>query len=88
METYFSPDEVPAQFGPSAVTIGKFDGVHAGHRAVVALLQEVAAERGLVSTVVTFDRHPLALLAPEPARRHVRPAPCQASTWPWFERSR
>lgn len=65
METYFSPDEVPAQFGPSAVTIGKFDGVHAGHRAVVALLQEVAAERGLVSTVVTFDRHPLALLAPE-----------------------
>lgn len=65
METYFSPDEVPAHFGPSAVTIGKFDGVHAGHRAVVALLQEIAAERGLTSTVVTFDRHPLALLAPE-----------------------
>lgn len=65
METYFSPDEVPAHFGPSAVTIGKFDGVHAGHRAVVALLQEVASERGLASTVVTFDRHPLALLAPE-----------------------
>lgn len=65
METYFSPDEVPAHFGPSAVTIGKFDGVHAGHRAVVALLQEIAEERALSSTVVTFDRHPLALLAPE-----------------------
>jgi riboflavin kinase/FMN adenylyltransferase len=57
--------EVPKAFGPSAVTIGKFDGVHAGHRAVIARLEAVAAERGLITTVVTFDRHPLALLAPE-----------------------
>jgi riboflavin kinase/FMN adenylyltransferase len=56
---------VPAGFGPSAVTIGKFDGVHAGHRAVIAELDSVARERGLVATVVTFDRHPLSLLAPE-----------------------
>jgi riboflavin kinase/FMN adenylyltransferase len=55
---------VPQGFGPSAVTIGKFDGVHAGHRAVIAALKEVAAERGLVSTVVTFDRHPLSVLNP------------------------
>jgi riboflavin kinase/FMN adenylyltransferase len=56
---------VPDDFGPSAVTIGKFDGVHAGHRAVIAELRSVAAERGLTATVVTFDRHPLRLLAPE-----------------------
>jgi riboflavin kinase/FMN adenylyltransferase len=56
--------DVPADFGPSAVTIGKFDGVHVGHRAVVDLLEEVAAERGLTSAVVTFDRHPLAVLRP------------------------
>jgi riboflavin kinase/FMN adenylyltransferase len=55
---------VPQGFGPSAVTIGKFDGVHAGHRAVIAALKQVAAERGLVSTVVTFDRHPLSVLNP------------------------
>jgi riboflavin kinase/FMN adenylyltransferase len=56
---------VPAGFGPSAVTIGKFDGVHAGHRAVLAELRRVAAARDLVATVVTFDRNPLSLLAPE-----------------------
>ncbi|WP_223695118.1 bifunctional riboflavin kinase/FAD synthetase [Leifsonia poae] len=57
--------EVPDDFRPSAVTIGKFDGVHTGHRAVIGRLGEVAAERGLTSTVVTFDRNPLEVIAPE-----------------------
>lgn len=57
--------EIPADFGPSAVTIGKFDGVHAGHRAVIAGLRSIAAEAGLKTVVVTFDRHPMALLRPE-----------------------
>jgi riboflavin kinase / FMN adenylyltransferase len=61
---------VPAGFGPSAVTIGKFDGVHVGHRAVIARLDQVAGERGLVPTVVTFDRHPLSVIDPS----HVPPA--------------
>ena len=56
---------VPRDFGPSAVTIGKFDGVHAGHLAVIGELKAAAAERGLLATVVTFDRHPLSLLAPD-----------------------
>jgi riboflavin kinase/FMN adenylyltransferase len=53
---------VPAGLGPSAVTIGKFDGVHLGHRGVLAQLISLAADRGLASVVVTFDRHPLSLL--------------------------
>lgn len=56
---------VPAGFGPSAVTIGKFDGVHLGHRGVIAQLTALAADRGLASVVVTFDRHPMSLLRPE-----------------------
>lgn len=64
MQFFNGLDEVPADFGPSAVTIGKFDGVHLGHRRILDTLQSVAAGRGLVSTVVTFDRHPLALLDP------------------------
>ena len=56
---------VPADFGPSAVTIGKFDGLHLGHRSVLRQLRELADERGLAATVVTFDRNPLQLLAPE-----------------------
>ncbi|WP_158863243.1 bifunctional riboflavin kinase/FAD synthetase [Leifsonia sp. AG29] len=65
MKTFRSLDEVPDGWGPSAVTIGKFDGVHTGHRAVIGRLREVAASRGLVSTVITFDRNPLEVLAPE-----------------------
>jgi riboflavin kinase/FMN adenylyltransferase len=57
--------DVPAGFGPSAVTIGKFDGVHRGHRGVIAQLVSLAADRGLHPVVVTFDRHPFALLRPE-----------------------
>lgn len=65
MRTFAGIDEVPAGFGPSAVTIGKFDGVHQGHRAVIGKLREVAGAGGLRSVVVTFDRNPLALLAPD-----------------------
>lgn len=49
----------------SAVTIGKFDGVHAGHRAVIKRLKDIASAKTLTAVVVTFDRHPLAVLAPE-----------------------
>ena len=65
MERYDGLDAVPVPFGPTAVTIGKFDGVHVGHRAVLEQLRRVAEERNLLPVVVTFDRHPLALLAPE-----------------------
>ncbi|OJX74897.1 MULTISPECIES: bifunctional riboflavin kinase/FAD synthetase [unclassified Leifsonia] len=65
MKVFRSIDEVPDGFGPSAVTIGKFDGVHSGHRAVIGRLREVAADRGLTAAVITFDRNPLELIAPE-----------------------
>ena len=38
MRVFRSVDEIPEGFGPSAVTIGKFDGVHSGHRAVIRRL--------------------------------------------------
>jgi riboflavin kinase/FMN adenylyltransferase len=65
MRVFQAVAEVPEGFGPSAVTIGKFDGVHSGHRAVIRRLREVAADRGLISAVITFDRNPLELIAPE-----------------------
>lgn len=65
MQVFEALSDVPDEFGPSAVTIGKFDGVHAGHRAVIKELRMLAAERGLVPSLVTFDRHPLAVLDPQ-----------------------
>lgn len=58
-------EDVPAGFGPAVVTIGKFDGVHVGHREVITRVVNEARKRGLSSIAVTFDRHPLSLLAPE-----------------------
>jgi riboflavin kinase/FMN adenylyltransferase len=64
-------DQLPADLGSTAVTFGKFDGIHLGHRAVVDELVSLAGERSLVSTVLTFDRNPLSLLAPERSPERV-----------------
>lgn len=53
--------------GGTAVTIGAFDGVHLGHRAVIAALRERAGAEGLRTVVVTFDRHPASVVRPESA---------------------
>jgi riboflavin kinase/FMN adenylyltransferase len=53
----------------TAVTIGAYDGVHLGHRAVIAEVRRRAAARGLASAVVTFDRHPASVVRPESAPR-------------------
>jgi len=64
-----SLDELPKDSRPSAVTIGKFDGVHRGHQAVIEqLLAEARADdAGLRTVAITFDRHPAALFSPEKA---------------------
>ncbi|MCU1477930.1 MAG: riboflavin kinase/FMN adenyltransferase [Subtercola sp.] len=67
MKVFTSVADVPADFGPSAITVGKFDGVHAGHRAVIRELLDVARRDNLTATIVTFDRHPASLLNPERA---------------------
>jgi riboflavin kinase/FMN adenylyltransferase len=60
-------DEVPADFGPSALTIGNFDGVHAGHRRILRRVRELAAAQHLRPSVLTFDPHPTRVVAPERA---------------------
>jgi riboflavin kinase/FMN adenylyltransferase len=53
------------RFGPCALTIGNFDGVHVGHQALLAETRAYAAAKGLPSAVLTFDPHPAAVVAPE-----------------------
>lgn len=61
-----------AQFiGGTAVTIGKFDGVHVGHLEILRQLKQIAAERGLTSLVVTFDRQPAAVVHPGTVARDM-----------------
>ena len=56
-----------AAFRGAAVSIGNFDGVHRGHQAMLATLVAEARQRGVPSMVMTFDPHPIRLLAPEKA---------------------
>ncbi len=48
----------------SAVTIGAYDGVHIGHRKVIEQVRRRAADAGLRSVVVTFDKNPAAVVNP------------------------
>lgn len=54
---------------PTVLTIGVFDGVHRGHQELISEVKQSAAEKNLASLVITFDPHPMALLAPDKAPR-------------------
>src|ERR1700739_2646055 len=47
-----------ASRAPCALTIGNFDGVHRGHKALLARVREAADSLGLESAVMTFEPHP------------------------------
>ena len=51
----------------SVVTIGAYDGVHIGHRRVIEQVRRRAANAGLQSVVVTFDKNPAAVVNPASA---------------------
>src|ERR1019366_659542 len=57
--------EVPADFGPSALTIGNFDGVHAGHRRILRRGRAVAGQRGWEAPLLPFNPHPTRVVAPD-----------------------
>lgn len=63
---WHSLEEVPADLGATAVTIGNFDGVHRGHQAVLRRLADAAAQRGLRPVALTFWPHPRHVMG-EPA---------------------
>ena len=53
----------------SVVTIGNFDGVHAGHRLLLRRAIELGHEHRLKPAVLTFDPHPTRVVAPHRAPR-------------------
>ena len=67
MEILRDDDACPAPPEGSVVTIGAYDGVHLGHRTVIAEVRRLAQEQGMRSAVVTFDRHPAQVIRPDSA---------------------
>lgn len=58
-------ENIPAPFDNAVVTIGNFDGVHKGHRALFEKVKQRAAELKGTSVVVTFEPHPARVLNPD-----------------------
>ncbi|GAB3593607.1 bifunctional riboflavin kinase/FAD synthetase [Angustibacter peucedani] len=67
MERWDDLAGVPSELGGSVVTLGNFDGVHAGHRAVLQRVVERARAEQLTAVAITFDPHPVQVLFPERA---------------------
>jgi riboflavin kinase/FMN adenylyltransferase len=63
MQVVYGHRNAPAWSG-AAIAIGNFDGVHVGHRALIARARELAAANAALTVALTFDPHPSALLAP------------------------
>jgi riboflavin kinase / FMN adenylyltransferase len=61
--TAYGLDELPA-IGPAVVTLGAFDGVHLGHRHLVAATAAAAEQRDAASVALVFDPHPDEVVRP------------------------
>jgi riboflavin kinase/FMN adenylyltransferase len=64
MNVWNSLDAFPTGREPICATIGNFDGVHLGHRAILASVIGASKRRSAPSLLISFDPHPLAVVAP------------------------
>ncbi|PZF74450.1 bifunctional riboflavin kinase/FAD synthetase [Taibaiella soli] len=72
MAVFYDITKLPA-FHNAVITIGTFDGVHLGHRAILGELKRLAAERHGESVVLTFEPHPRKLLFPDQPLKLLTP---------------
>ncbi len=63
-QVHFSMDAAQGRFGPCALTIGNFDGVHRGHQTLLKATCDYAREHQLHPAVLTFHPHPAVFVAP------------------------
>ena len=75
MKIFHSLEEVARLSRPSTVTVGSFDGIHCAHKELLRRVRERARQQGSMSVAVTFDPHPVAVLAPDKAPSMLTPLP-------------
>lgn len=71
MQLFRQLEDVPDDFGPTALTIGNFDGVHRGHRAVLSRIVDYAKNHGQQAVAVTFEPHPATVHRPGEGPRQI-----------------
>jgi riboflavin kinase / FMN adenylyltransferase len=75
MQIFHKLEDVPANFGPTIVSVGNFDGVHRAHQAVLADIVGRARQKGAKSMAITFDPHPVRILRPDSGLKLLTPTP-------------
>lgn len=60
-------EDIPADFGPTVLSVGNFDGVHRAHQLVLKEVVARAKKLGAKALAVTFDPHPMRVLRPDVA---------------------
>lgn len=71
MTTIHSLQELHSFSDPLHLALGVFDGVHIGHQAVIEKAVKAAKERGGTAGVLTFEPHPIRVIAPKKAPRRI-----------------
>jgi riboflavin kinase / FMN adenylyltransferase len=75
MRLFHKLEDVPADFGPTIVSVGNFDGVHRAHQTVLRDIAERAKQQNAVSVAITFEPHPIRILRPDSGLKLLTPTP-------------
>jgi riboflavin kinase/FMN adenylyltransferase len=75
MLVFHNFEEVPADFGPTFVSVGNFDGVHRAHAHVLGEIVSRARAAGGKAVAITFEPHPTRILKPEAGLKLLTPTP-------------
>ncbi|MBS1849713.1 MAG: bifunctional riboflavin kinase/FAD synthetase [Acidobacteria bacterium] len=75
MQIFHKFEDIPADFGPTVVSVGNFDGVHRAHRSMLAEISRHAKARSLKAVAVTFEPHPVRILRPDAGLKLLTPTP-------------
>jgi riboflavin kinase/FMN adenylyltransferase len=75
VQVFHKLDDIPANFGPSLVSVGNFDGVHRAHARVLGEIVRRTRESGAKAVAVTFEPHPARILRPDSGLKLLTPLP-------------
>ena len=75
MQVFHKLEDVPADFGPTLLSVGNFDGVHRAHIRVLANIVSRSREQGRKALAVTFEPHPARILRPDSGLKLLTPTP-------------
>jgi riboflavin kinase/FMN adenylyltransferase len=73
MQVFHKLEDVPADFGPTLVSVGNFDGVHRAHAHVLQEIVTRARQQGARAVAVTFEPHPTRILRPDSGLKLITP---------------